>query len=96
MFQVFIDDFSKTVETTAEAVELAYNFDGYVRLLNPLKKGLTEAEHDIHSRIAAMDENDSWPGAKYETDIVPREWRLARQPSGWYRYQKARIDQVRV
>ena len=96
MFQVFIDDFSKTVESTGEAVELAFNFNGYVRLLNPLKKGLTEAERIVHSRITAMDDPDQWPGAKYEEDIVPREWRFARQPSGWYRYQKARIDQVRV
>ena len=104
MFKVVHSENSfEVVDTTAEAVELVYSFSSYVELINPLKKGLTEAQRTIHSRVAAMDTPDQWPGAKYEQDIVPLRWVHARGRVTPGRFnptmawpQKAKIDQIRV
>ena len=104
MFKVVhSEDSIQIVDSTAEAVELMFAFGSYVELINPLKKGYTEVERTIHSRVAAMDADDRWPGAKYEQDIVPRQWVHARGRVTPGRFnptmswpQKVRIDQVRA
>ena len=91
------DSFEVVVSSTAEAVELCYSFNSYVKLLNPLKKGFNEAQRIINSRVAAMDAPDQWPGAKYEADLVPEKWVRPHGQVGRMAWpQKVKVDQVRA
>lgn len=88
---------SEIVDSTAEAVELCFSFGSYVELINPLKKGYTEVQRTIHSRIATMDAPDQWPGARYETDLVPEKWVWPHGQAGRMAWpKKMKVDQVRA
>lgn len=100
---VHSENSSEIVESTAEAVDLVWSFGSYVELLNPLQKGLTEIQRIIHGRVAAMDAPDTWPGARFEEDIVATRWvaeRLAVKANRWcpvgHRHVKMKVDQVRA
>lgn len=94
---------AEIVETVDEAVHWAWANDAFVSVLNRPKMGTVEAERTIYARIQALDADDEWVGARFEADIVPREWRIARKGIWLGRsnipghlYQKVRMTQVRV
>lgn len=79
-----------------EAVDLGWAHDAFVSVINRPKTGTVEVERTIYARIQALDAEDEWVGARFEADIVPREWRIARNGVAGHRYQKVRMTQVRA
>ena len=104
MFKIhYSPAYAEVVETVDEAVHWAWANDAFVTVLNRPKTGTVEAERVVYERISCLDANDEWVGARFEADVVPREWRIARKGvrSGrWHvaghEYQKVRMTQVRA
>ena len=104
MFKIhYTSGYAEVVETVDEAVGIGWANDAFVSVLNRPKMGATEAERTIYERISCLDADDEWVGARFEADVVPREWRIARKgvkSNRWHvaghEYQKVRMTQVRV
>lgn len=104
MFKIhYTSGYAEVVETVDEAVGIVRANDAFVSVLNRPKMGATEAERTIYERISCLDADDEWVGARFEADVVPREWRIARKGIWLGRsnipghlYQKVRMTQVRV
>ena len=80
MFKIhYSPTYAEVVETVDEAVHWAWANDAFVSVLNRPKTGTVEAERVVYERISCLDADDEWVGARFESDVVPREWRIARK-----------------
>ena len=103
MFKIHYTSRYSEIVRPDEAVGLGWANDAFVAVLNRPKMGTVEVERTIYERISCLDADDEWVGARFEADVVPREWRIARKGIWLGRsnipghlYQKVRMTQVRV
>ena len=80
MFKIYYtQDYFEIVETMEDAVGLGWVHDAFVAVMNRPKVGTVEAERIVYERISCLGAEDEWVGARFESDVVPREWRIARK-----------------
>lgn len=104
MFKIYYtQDYFEIVETMEDAVRLGWGHECVVAVMNRPKFGTAEAERIVYERISCLDADDEWVGARFEADVVPREWRIARKGIWLGRrnipghvYQKVRMTSVRA
>jgi hypothetical protein len=68
----------------------------------PSRNGYGETEFLIYDRIQCLDADDEWAGARFEPDLVPRGWRIARKgiclgrsSTPGHEYQRVRVMEMR-